>query len=295
MKIIPENPLLFNKLENDPKLHAVDLDVLLKDYEDISREFHKHFSAGAEYQHENALFHKIRYLELLGKKWEGRVLDVGNDKPFLSFFLRKFNSGTVFDTISNEIPQTPFILHEVDIEMERFPFDDAVFDQIIFTEVIEHLWRNPSHCVFEINRVMKLGGSAYVTTPNPCDRHSLVCILWQANPNQRSGYFASLESGHLHLWTAAHLRLLFECHGFVTKGLVTQNLYGHTKEDENIEKFIRAVSNYCDLMNETVVLVATKAKSAESTAFPTEIYPDGQPVQFQGAITGFAESNLKLV
>jgi SAM-dependent methyltransferase len=291
MKTIPEEPSLLKALENDPILYEVDLDLLRDDYEHISREFHKHFTIGAEYQHENALFHKIRYLELLGKKWVGRVLDVGNDKPFLSFFLRKFNPETVFDTISNEIPQTPFVLHEVDIEMERFPFNDAIFDQVIFTEVIEHLWRNPSHCIVEINRVMKLEGEVYATTPNPCDRHSLVCILWQANPNQRSGYFASLESGHLHLWTAAHLKLIFESHGFIAKSLVTQNLYGHTRKDENIEKFISALSNYRDLMNETVVLVATKVETVEVVAFPLEIFPDGKPVQFQGAITNFAKNS----
>ena len=62
-----------------------------------------------------------------------RVLDVGNDKPFLSYWLQRFNPGTVFETISNAIPQTPFVLHDVDIESERFPYDDASFDQVIFS------------------------------------------------------------------------------------------------------------------------------------------------------------------
>ena len=287
MKIHPASAALKNRLDLDVFLQKVDLDYLGADYERVSLEFHKHLAFGADEHHENALFHKKRYLDLLGRKWIGRTLDLGDDKPFLAYFLRRFNPDTTFDVISNEIPETPFVLHEVDIEREPFPFDDAVFDNVIFTEVIEHLWRNPSHCVFEMNRVLKIGGQAYVTTPNACDRHSLVCILWQANPNQRSGYYASLESGHLHLWTAAHLRLLFESHGFRVKDLTTADLYGHTKHDETIERFIAEISQFRDLMNEAVVLSALKAKQIPAAVYPLEIFPDGIPVQFTGAITGF--------
>jgi SAM-dependent methyltransferase len=289
MKVIPAEEGLQAILFSDASLQRVDLDYLRANYELVSRDFHKHFAAGADDQHQNAIFHKIRYLELLGKKWVGRTLDVGNDKPFLSFFLRKFNQDATFETISNEIPQTPFVLHEVDIEREPFPFADSTFDHIIFTEVIEHLWRNPSHCVCEMNRVLKTEGVAYVTTPNPCDRHSLVCILWQANPNQRSGYFATLESGHLHLWTAADLKLIFESHGFLTTDVTTKDLYGHTKPDENVERFIAQVSKYRNLMNEAVVLTVTKIADSLTPVFPTAIFPDGEPVKLQGAIRGFLE------
>jgi SAM-dependent methyltransferase len=287
MKRIPAEQYLEGRLLSDIRLQRADLVYLTANYELVSREFHEHFTVGAEDQHQNAVFHKIRYLELLTKKWTGRTLDVGNDKPFLSFFLRKFNPSATFETISNEIPQTPFVLHEVDIEREAFPFEDSTFDQILFTEVIEHLWRNPSHCVCEMNRILKVGGGAYVTTPNPCDRHSLVCILWQANPNQRSGYFTTLESGHLHLWTAADLKLIFESHGFLATDVTTKDLYGHTKPDENVERFIAQVSKYRDLMNETVVLNATKISECRTPVFPAFIFPDGGPVKAQGAIRGF--------
>jgi SAM-dependent methyltransferase len=289
MKVIPAEESLEVKLANDINLQRVDLNYLRANYELVSNDFHKHFIVGADDQHQNAIFHKIRYLELLGRKWTGRTLDVGNDKPFLSFFLRKFNQSATFETISNEIPQTPFVLYEVDIEREPFPFADSTFDHIIFTEVIEHLWRNPSHCVCEMNRVLKTGGGIYLTTPNPCDRHSLVCILWQANPNQRSGYFATLESGHLHLWTAADLKLIFESHGFLSSEVTTKDLYGHTRPDENIEKFIAQVSKYRDLMNEAVVLTATKIADSPAPVFPASIFPDGVPVKVQGAIKGFLE------
>lgn len=294
MKIIAEDSSLLGRLERDEELKRLDLDTLVEHYESISLAFHRHFRYNPDGHHGNALYHKIRYLALLRRPWTGRILDLGNDKPFLSFLLRKLHPECIFDTISNEIPETPYRLYEVDIEREPFPFESGVFDQIIFTEVIEHLWRNPSHCAFEMNRVLKSGGTAYVTTPNPCDRHALVCLLWQANPNQRSGYFSSLESGHVHLWTAAHLKLLFECHGFSATSLTTENLYGQTKEDETVERFITAVSPHVALMNETVVLTARKEREIPGPGYPVEIFPDAKPVQFQGAITGFVDQALSL-
>lgn len=292
MRAIAPKQELVASLAADPLLRGIDWEQLGNRYEEISERFHSHFVHGSEHHHQNALFHRIRYLELLKHRWTGRVLDVGNDKPFLSHFLRAFNPGATFDVISNEIPETPYLLHEVDIERERFPFADSAFDQVIFTEVIEHLWRDPSHCVCEINRVLKTGGNVFVTTPNPCDRHSLVCVLWQANPNQRSGYYATLESGHLHLWTVGQLKLLFERHGFRPEVATTQDLYGHTKKDENVERFIAQVSPYRELMNEAVVLEARKETPVSSPVYPSEIFPDGTPVQVQGAIVGWFADHI---
>ena len=288
MKLIEANELLLAALEADALVANVTLQDLRHRYEQVSEAFHSHFAWGSTQHHENAIFHKIRYLDLLSRRWQGRVLDVGNDKPFLSYFLKRFNPGAEFETISNEIPETPFTLHEVDIECDRFPFDDEHFDQVIFTEVIEHLWRNPSHCVFEINRVLKPSGLLYLTTPNPCDRHSLVCVLWQANPNQRSGYYATLESGHLHLWTVKDVQVLLQAHGFDIVSATTADLYGHTRDDENVERFIREITPHRDLMNETVVVHAHKVSTPGAPAYPAEIFPDGCPVQFAGAIVGFS-------
>lgn len=287
MRLIAADPRLLASLAADPLLQGITLNQLRERYTELSAAFHRHFADPGGYHHDNALFHRIRYLDLLSRPWQGRVLDVGNDKPFLSYWLQQFNPGVRFDTISNEIPQTPFPLHEVDIERERFPFDDAVFDQVIFTEVIEHLWRDPSHCVFEIHRVLKPGGRVLLTTPNPCDRHSLVCVLWQANPNQRSGYYATLESGHLHLWTVADVQCLLQAHAFDVTTATTVDLYGHTKDDENVERFIQQVTPHRALMNETVVVEATKAGPCAAPQYPRAIFPDGVPVQYAGAIVGF--------
>lgn len=47
----------------------------------------------------------------------------------------------------------------------HLPFPPAVFDAVVFTEAIEH-FREPAGALAEIQRVLKPGGTALVTTPN---------------------------------------------------------------------------------------------------------------------------------
>jgi SAM-dependent methyltransferase len=290
MRHIKADEELRDRILRDESLTGLTSERLRDTYEQVSLRFHSHFRSQAQAQHENALYHRIRYLKLLERRWQGRVLDVGNDKPFLSYFLQAFNPDTRFETISNEIPESPIPLYEVDIEQEKFPFDNETFDMVIFTEVIEHLWRDPSQCMAEISRVMRIGGEAYITTPNPCDRHSLVCVLWQANPNQRSGYYATLESGHLHLWTVAQLHSIVTAHGLDVTTARTEDLYGYTRPDSIIDEFIAKVSPHRELMNEAVIIEARKARSVAGPIYPKDIFPDGRPVQFAGAIVSFSQA-----
>jgi SAM-dependent methyltransferase len=287
-KIQPDKHLR-HKINQSTHLSSINIEVVKLHYDAISKEFHSLLDINKESQEANAQFHKQRYLELVSREWKGKVLDIGNDKPFLSFLLRQLHPQATFTTISFEIPQTPYELFEVDIEKERFPFEDKTFDQIIFTEVIEHLWRNPSHCMAEINPVTALGGKLFLTTPNACDMHSIVCILWQANPNQRSAYYASLESGHIHLWTVTDIERILDAHGFTKHSTTTSNLYGHSNSSDIIEEFVCKISPHRHLMNEAIVANATKESDATIPAFPQEIFPDGVPVQASGAILSFLD------
>lgn len=289
MRFIKGNDALNASITNDFYLKNLTLDELVLNYSEVNRVFHSHLTIDVTEHLKNAEFHKIRYIELASMELSGDILDVGNDKPFLNFLLRKFNPKSIFSTISYEIPESPYDLYEIDIEKEEFPFASASFDFVLFTEVIEHLWRNPSNTIHQINRVLKNKGNLYLTTPNPCDVHSIVSVLWQSNPNQRSAYYTTLESGHLHLWTVADVCELVSNHGFIINESITKNLYGHTKFDSQIEDFISKISPHRSLMNETVVVFASKEYEVEEPQYPLRIYPDGTPVMFRGAITSFLD------
>lgn len=49
---------------------------------------------------------------------------------------------------------------------ENLGFSDESFDIVLCSDVVEHL-ENPEKCFAEIRRVLKSGGTAIITTPNP--------------------------------------------------------------------------------------------------------------------------------
>jgi SAM-dependent methyltransferase len=80
--------------------------------------------------------------------------------------------------------------HELDIERDRFPFADQALDLAIFMEVLEHLPVDPMHTLLELNRILRPGGVALITTPNACSAESLVRLLRGQHP----GHFPPLRN-----------------------------------------------------------------------------------------------------
>ena len=52
------------------------------------------------------------------------------------------------------------------MEKDPWPYDDASFDLVIASEVIEHLTQDPMHVISEANRVLSSKGKLFITTPN---------------------------------------------------------------------------------------------------------------------------------
>jgi methionine biosynthesis protein MetW len=55
--------------------------------------------------------------------------------------------------------------YQLDIDEEKFPFDNDSFDMVYGGEIIEHLF-NPDHLLDEVHRILKPGGKCIITTPN---------------------------------------------------------------------------------------------------------------------------------
>ena len=56
-------------------------------------------------------------------------------------------------------------------DVTQIPFRDRAFDSALCTEVLEHL-PEPGHCLEEIHRVVKPGGSVFFTVPMTVHTHS---------------------------------------------------------------------------------------------------------------------------
>ena len=103
----------------------------------------------------------------------------------------------------------------------RFPFGEAIFDIIAANQVLEHLW-NTDNFFREINRVLKKGGYAVISTPNLSSLHSIFFILLgQQTPvihltdRQVGNFLRGVEThGHYKAFNVPSLVDLSEYYGF---------------------------------------------------------------------------------
>ncbi|MBN2142808.1 class I SAM-dependent methyltransferase [Candidatus Woesearchaeota archaeon] len=103
--------------------------------------------------------------ELNGKK----VLDVGSWNGML---LRLLMQRGVIPFAVDISPSSVKYLHsqgitarQVDLSDGRIPFASRAFDAVIMSETIEHIF-DGQHALDEVYRVLKKGGSLYITTHN---------------------------------------------------------------------------------------------------------------------------------
>ena len=77
--------------------------------------------------------------------------------------------------------------HRFDLE-DAFPLPDGSRDLVVFTEVLEHLSRDPMHTMSELNRITHLGGWLVLTTPNCACLNSVLKALRGDHPYNWSAY-----------------------------------------------------------------------------------------------------------
>jgi SAM-dependent methyltransferase len=273
---------------SDP-LHA----ELASAYEESATAFYEYLPADVrDIFIGDARYHKARYLDCLALSFGHDVIELGSDKPFITHYLRTLHPQSRFHTISIDIPFSPYPIIRIDIETEAFPFDDGSISDVIFTEVLEHLFRDPAATVFQINRVLEIGGKLFLTTPNACGYDVLVNLLGQANPNGRNQFYEAIESGHPHLWTASECRILLEAHGFMIDELSTVDYY-HMPKPESVGAFLAANSANPELNGQVLRIVAAKQRNIAQVTYPEEIFPQRRPVQLQGALLKWVQCVLK--
>lgn len=102
-------------------------------------------------------------------------------------------------------------------DAQDVPFEDGSFDQVISTDVLEHV-PSPEQAMREVFRLLRPGGKFVATVPTP---------LYLSEPIVPADFSAQLEEiGHLHAgWYEDEARAMFEGCGFTVE---STHYFGHT-------------------------------------------------------------------
>jgi len=131
--------------------------------------------------------HILNFVILAAEETEGKlILDAGAGPcPYKKLFNKSIYESTDYNNHNN--------IHTFQSSLEEIPIEDARYDAILCSEVLEHV-KSPQKAVAEFNRILKPTGKLYITVPLQARFHSA--------PYH---YFNFTESG---------LRLILEEEGF---------------------------------------------------------------------------------
>lgn len=161
-----------------------------------------------------------RYNELLdqfeGFRKTNRILDVGCGKGYFLEVAKKRGWEVYGTEISNNMVNICLAknikVHQGDLEQSSFPND--YFDIISSFEVIEHI-NNPQNEIFIFNKILRIGGLVYLTTPN---FNSLLRY------RLKSTYNVITFPEHLCYYTPSTINTIFTKFGFKKQKIETTGL-----------------------------------------------------------------------
>ncbi len=99
----------------------------------------------------------------IGKYAKGRLIDLGCGKVPLFEAYGNFITENICVDWRNSSHDNEFLDFECDLNY-RLPFEDAEFDTVILSDVLEHI-REPENLWKEMSRIMKRNGHALISVP----------------------------------------------------------------------------------------------------------------------------------
>jgi len=148
-----------------------------------------------------------------------RILDIGCGSGTLAKFIRKRLPDAELhgvDFSANALKRCTCMAQTycVDLDREPIPLEDASFNLIVCSEVLEHLF-HPGHVMQEIFRLLNNEGTGIVTVPN--------FSFWRFRLQSLMGKVPKViaHPGHLQAFNAAALSQMVD-----SFGLKTLSLYG---------------------------------------------------------------------
>jgi len=111
------------------------------------------------------------------------------------------------------------------VERDPFPYPSGSFDMVLCCEILEHLPMDPSRMLCESHRVLKPGGSLFITTPNVLRLSSIYNLIYGRNihfPYSTDGVYGR----HNREYTPGELSDLLKLHNFEPE-IIVDDAYPH--------------------------------------------------------------------
>lgn len=115
--------------------------------------------------HEDRYHFILEQIEETAKEKKLRILDIGCFPYHIGKALELLGH-EVFGISSYHEPIKQKNIAILNVEKDKFPYENNSFDMVLLNEVIEHLPQSPIISLKEIHRVTKKGGYIMITTPN---------------------------------------------------------------------------------------------------------------------------------
>lgn len=189
-------------------------------------------------------FRRFVYTYGLVRDLSGQCLELGANPYFTTLLLKEFTQlklslanyfGSHLDkVVTQEVSYRDYQSGEklsiqlesshFNIEEEKFPFDDAEFDVVLFCEIIEHLLMNPVAVLKEIKRILKPNGALILTTPNVSRLENVTKMVAGVNIyDPYSGY--GPYGRHNREYNQHELFLLLKYLGFTMDSMFTADVH----------------------------------------------------------------------
>jgi SAM-dependent methyltransferase len=220
------------------------------------------------------------FMTVLVQKFLGYQVEVANEPT-----LERGRRGNLQVLESDDGDRHEIHYKTLNLEYERWPWEDDTFDLVLYCEVIEHLVYDPTHTLVEAHRVLKNdSGKLLLSTPNALCYSYLRQMLHGENfYPPYSGY--SHYARHHRLFSPAELAFLcgevgYEVHDSYS---VRDDAYDHPP---SWERPVRALTSMGKLRNrlDVIYLLATPHDH------PRYAYPAASPHVIYQDVNGYEEA-----
>jgi 2-polyprenyl-3-methyl-5-hydroxy-6-metoxy-1,4-benzoquinol methylase len=172
-----------------------------------------------------------------------------------------------------------------------FPYPDASFDIVIFTEVLEHLSRDPSQTMSEINRITKMGGFLVLSTPNCASARSVLRILRGGNPNIYPVYQRKPSTDrHNHEYVPWEVRELLKLSGYTPSVFKTMDVY----EDQQFARIWKLHTKAMLRIGSFFTFDLIRARDRGDTIFAVGRKTSGVQERYPSFLYAHAENSARL-